>query len=204
MAATDSVAATRKLTRDHLMSLEEYDRVRSGFRARVMAHKLNRRVAIGPHATLYFEDELTIRYQVQEMLRAERIFEAQGIEEEIGTYNPLIPDGRNWKATFMIEYAQESDRRTALSRMVGIENRVWARVAGFDRVWAIADEDLDRSTGDKTSSVHFLRFELDPAMARAVKSGAAISMGIDHVAYSHSVESLPEAVRIALSLDLTG
>ncbi len=204
MAATDSVAATRKLTRDHLMSLEEYDRVRSGFRARVMAHKLNRRVAIGPHATLYFEDELTIRYQVQEMLRAERIFEAQGIEEEIGTYNPLIPDGRNWKATFMIEYAQESDRRTALSRMVGIENRVWARVAGFDRVWAIADEDLDRSTGDKTSSVHFLRFELDPAMARAVKSGAAISMGIDHVAYSHSVESLPEAVRAALSLDLAG
>ncbi|MDA8420192.1 MAG: DUF3501 family protein [Pseudomonadota bacterium] len=204
MAATDSVAATRKLTRDHLMSLEEYDRVRSGFRARVMAHKLNRRVAIGPHATLYFEDELTIRYQVQEMLRAERIFEAQGIEEEIGTYNPLIPDGRNWKATFMIEYAQESDRRTALSRMVGIENRVWARVAGFDRVWAIADEDLDRSTGDKTSSVHFLRFELDPAMARAVKSGVAISMGIDHVAYSHSVESLPEAVRAALSLDLAG
>ncbi len=204
MAATDSVAATRKLTRDHLMSLEEYDRVRSGFRARVMAHKLNRRVAIGPHATLYFEDELTIRYQVQEMLRAERIFEAQGIEEEIGTYNPLIPDGRNWKATFMIEYAQESDRRTALSRMVGIENRVWARVAGFDRVWAIADEDLDRSTGDKTSSVHFLRFELDPAMARAVKSGAAISMGIDHDAYSHSVESLPEAVRAALSLDLAG
>ena len=204
MAATDSVAATRKLTRDHLMSLEEYDRVRSGFRARVMAHKLNRRVAIGPHATLYFEDELTIRYQVQEMLRAERIFEAQGIEEEIGTYNPLIPDGHNWKATFMIEYAQESDRRTALSRMVGIENRVWVRVAGFDRVWAIADEDLDRSTGDKTSSVHFLRFELDPAMARAVKSGAAISMGIDHVAYSHSVESLPEAVRVALSLDLAG
>ncbi len=194
---------TSKLTRESLMSLEQYDRVRQEFRASVMAHKANRRISIGPHATIYFEDAVTMRYQVQEMLRAERIFDAQGIEDEIAAYNPLIPDGHNWKATLMIEYAQEGDRQLALARMIGIETRVWVRVAGFDRVWAIADEDLDRTTAEKTSSVHFLRFELDSSMMRAVKSGAAISVGIDHPAYSHSVGELPEAVRAALASDIS-
>ena len=203
MTDADTIA-TQKLTREGLLSLEQYDRVRNDFRATVMAHKLNRRVPIGPHATLYFEDALTMRYQVQEMLRAERIFEAQGIEEEIATYNPLIPDGRNWKATFMIEYAREDERQVALASMIGVERRVWVRVAGFDRVWAIADEDLERATSEKTSSVHFLRFELDPAMVQAVKSGAALAMGIEHPAYSHSVEKLPDEVRAALARDLTG
>ncbi len=196
--------ATRKLTRENLMSLEQYDQARSEFRAAVMAHKLHRRVAIGPHVTLYFEDALTMRYQVQEMLRAERIFDAQGIEDEIAAYNPLIPDGHNWKATLMVEYEQETERRSALTRLVGIETRVWVCVAGFGRVWAIADEDLDRASPDKTSSVHFLRFELEPAMTRAVKSGAAISIGVDHPAYSHSVETLPEEVRAALAGDIIG
>ncbi|MHB8551638.1 MAG: DUF3501 family protein [Acidiferrobacterales bacterium] len=203
MTESETVA-TRKLTREGLMPLEQYARVRNDFRATVMAHKLNRRVPVGPHATLYFEDALTMHYQVQEMLRVERIFEEQGIEEEIATYNPLIPDGQNWKATFMIEYEREDERQVALAGMIGIEHKAWVRVAGFDRVWAIADEDLDRATAEKTSSVHFLRFELGAAMARAVKSGAALSMGIEHPAYSHSVERVPDAVREALGRDLTG
>ncbi len=203
MTEADTVA-THKLTREGLMSLEQYDRVRNDFRATVMAHKMNRRVQIGPHATLYFEDALTMRYQVQEMLRAERIFEAQGIDEEIATYNPLIPDGHNWKATLMIEYVEEPERQAALARMVGVESKVWVRVAGFDRIWGIADEDLDRTTAEKTSSVHFLRFELGPAMARVVKSGAVLAMGIDHPAYSHTLEKLPDTIRAALALDLSG
>ncbi len=202
---TESEAvATRKLTRESLISLEQYARVRNDYRATVLAHKLNRRVPVGPHATLYFEDALTMRYQVQEMLRVERIFEEQGIEEEIAAYNPLIPDGHNWKATFMIEYAQEDERQAALARMIGIEHKVWVRVEGFDHVWAIADEDQDRATAEKTSSVHFLRFELDAGMVQAVKSGVALSMGIQHPAYSHSVERVPHAVREALARDLIG
>src|SRR5690606_29919937 len=146
--------------REDLFSLEEYAAQRQALRSKVMAHKQQRRVPIGPNATRYFEDRLTMQYQVQEMLRAERIFEAEGIEEELAVYNPLIPDGTNWKATFMIEYTDVEERKAALARMVGIEDRVWVRVDGFDPVWAIADEDLERETQDKTSSVHFLRFEL--------------------------------------------
>jgi hypothetical protein len=190
------------LTPDNLMSLEQYAAKRSAFRAEVMAHKRDRTVPIGPHATLYFEDRLTMQYQVQEMLRIERIFEREGIEEELAAYNPLIPDGSNWKATFMLEYGDVEERRDALARMVGIESRVWVRVTGFDRVYAIADEDMDRATEDKTSSVHFLRFELSPPMVAAVKQGAPIAIGIEHGAYTHTVAAVPENVRRSLASDL--
>jgi len=190
------------LTRENLMSLEQYAKVRPAFRAEVLAHKRDRQVAIGPHATLYFEDRLTMQYQVQEMLRIERVFEAEGIEDELAAYNPLIPDGSNWKATFMIEYGNADERRAALMRMVGIENRVWTRVEGFERVYAIADEDLERATEDKTSSVHFVRFELTPAMAAAVKQGAAVGIGIEHEAYKYSVDAVPKNVRASLANDL--
>jgi hypothetical protein len=190
------------LTRETLYSLEQYAALRPAFRARVMAHKRDRQVAIGPNATLHFEDRLTMQYQVQEMLRIERVFEPEGIEDELAAYNPLIPDGANWKATFMIEYGNVEQRRAALMRMVGIEWRVWAQVAGFDRVYAIADEDLERATEDKTSSVHFLRFELTPAMVTAVKHGASIGMGIEHEAYAHRVDTVPENVRRSLAGDL--
>ena len=192
----------QKLTRERLYSLEHYAQMRNDFRARVMAHKKNRQVEIGPHATLYFEDVLTMHYQVQEMLRVERIFEAQGIDEELAAYNPLIPDGTNWKATFMIEYGDENERRIALAKMIGIEAKVWAQVQGYDKVRPVADEDLERSNDDKTSAVHFLRFELSPAMIAALKSGAAVGMGIDHPAYTYSVHPLPAAVRAALVADL--
>ncbi len=191
----------QKLTRDQLYPLEQYAKLRNDFRAKVMAHKQNRRVALGPHATLYFEDRLSMQYQVQEMLRVERIFEEQGIDDELNTYNPLIPDGANWKATFMIEYGDEAERRAALAKMIGIERKVWAQVQGFEKVQPIADEDLERETEEKTSSVHFLRFELSPAMITAVKQGAAIGMGIDHDAYRHSVPALPENARASLAAD---
>ena len=191
-----------KLTRDDLVSLERYHAERAAFRERVLAHKATRQVALGAHATLYFEDRLTIQYQVQEMLRIERVFEAEGIEDELAAYNPLIPDGSNWKATFMIEIGDIEERRVALIQMVGIENLVWVQVAGFERVYAIADEDLERATEDKTSSVHFLRFDLTPAMVTAVKQGAAIAMGIEHEAYTHMVDAVPENVRRSLASDL--
>lgn len=190
-----------QLTHQDLYSLEEYARLRPEFRAKVMAHKEQRRVAIGEHATLYFEDNLTMQYQVQEMLRIERIFEPEGIQEELDVYNPLIPDGMNWKATFMIEYGDEEERRAALARMVGIEQAVWVQVAGFDRVHPISNEDLERTTEDKTASVHFMRFELTPEMAAAVKEGAAIRAGIDHPAYREETE-VPAAVRDSLAADL--
>ena len=192
----------KKLTRQDLYPLETYAGMRAEFRARVMAHKKDRQVEIGPHATLYFEDSLTMQYQVQEMLRVERIFEAAGIEEELEAYNPLIPDGSNLKATFMLEYADLAERQQALARMVSIEDRVWLRVEGFDAVWAVADEDLERATAEKTSSVHFLRFELTPAMATAAKQGACLGMGIDHPAYRHGVEAVADSVRRALAADL--
>ncbi len=192
----------QKLTREDLFSLEKYAQIRVQFRAQVMAHKRNRQVSIGAHATLYFEDRLTMQYQVQEMLRVERIFEPAGIEDELNAYNPLIPDGANWKATFMIEYGDENERRAALARMIGIEDKVWVQVEGHARVWAIADEDMERDTADKTSSVHFLRFELTPGTIKAVKTGAAIGMGIDHPEYRHQVEKLPPAIRDALAADL--
>jgi hypothetical protein len=190
------------LTREKLMSLEQYAAARPTFRAEVMAHKRDRQVAIGPHATLYFEDRLTMQYQVQEMLRIERVFEPEGIEDELSAYNPLIPDGNNWKATFMVEFGDIEERRVALMRMVGVENVVWVQVAEQERVYAIADEDLERATEDKTSSVHFLRFDLTPAMVAAVKQGAAIGVGIEHEAYTQTVDAVPENVRRSLANDL--
>ena len=191
-----------KLTRDDLYTLEKYAEVRPEFRARVMAHKQNRRLPIGPNATLYFEDALTMHYQIQEMLRAKRIFEAAGIQEELDAYNPLIPDGSNWKATFMMEYPDENERRQQLAKLIGIERHVWTQVADFARVTPIADEDLERETDEKTSSVHFLRFELTPEMVAAIKNGAPISIGIDHPAYAHAVEPIAQNIRDSLAGDL--
>jgi hypothetical protein len=193
-----------KLTRADLFSLEEYARVRPDFRAKVMAHKRNRQVQVGPHATLYFEDRLTMQYQVQEMLRVERIFEADGIADELAAYNPMIPDGGNLKATLMIEYEDANERQRALAKLKGIEDRAWVRVAGFELVKAIADEDLERENEDKTSSVHFMRFELTSEMIQAVVDGADIAVGIDHGAYAHHVDPLPRPVRDALARDLGG
>jgi hypothetical protein len=191
-----------KLTRNDLYSLEKYAEIRPQFRAQVMEHKQNRRVPLGPHAALYFEDRLTMQYQVQEMLRAERIFEPEGIADELEAYNPLIPDGSNWKATFMIEYDDVEERRKALAGLKGIENRVWVKVASHDPVRPIADEDLEREDEHKTSSVHFLRFELSPAMIQAVKDGAPLAIGVDHARYTYTVDPLPQAVRDSLAADL--
>jgi uncharacterized protein YggL (DUF469 family) len=190
------------ISRDSLMTLEAYAKARPEFRAKVMEHKKSRKVHLGEHITLIFEDELTIRYQVQEMLRAEKIFEEEGIEDELSAYNPLIPDGSNWKATMMIEYPDVAERARMLARMVGIEDRVWVQVQGFERVHPVADEDLERETDQKTSSVHFLRFELDAAMVRALKGGARLSMGVDHPVYSASVDPVDPAVRASLVTDL--
>ena len=190
-----------KLTRDNLYPLEKYAVIRNEFRARVMEHKANRRLAIGPHATLYFEDSLTMQYQVQEMLRLERIFEAEGIQQELDVYNPLIPDGSNWKATFMVEYENVEERRAALARLIGIEKTVWVQVEGCGKVYAICNEDLDRETEDKTSAVHFLRFELTPEMIAAIKRGAIVRAGIDHADYRGEV-ALPPQLRDSLAADL--
>jgi hypothetical protein len=192
----------QQLTRDELYSLERYAEVRPEFRARVLAHKKNRQVAIGAHATLYFEDRLTMQYQVQEMLRAERIFESAGIQEELDAYNPLIPDGSNWKATFMIEYEDVDERREALMRLKGIEDQLWVQVAGHEKAFAIADEDMEREDDTKTSSVHFVRFELDPAMVEDMKNGASLTMGTDHPDYGYQVQVDP-AVRDSLTADLS-
>lgn len=192
----------QKLTRKDLYSLEQYAEKRPAFRDRVIAHKKNRHVGIGPNATLAFEDRLTMQYQVQEMLRVERIFEAEGIEDELAAYNPLIPDGANWKATFLIEFPDIEERRQALARLVGVETKTWMRVAGHEPVYAIADEDLARATADKTSAVHFLRFELTPEMVRAVKQGADVALGIDHPQYRYSIDPLPRNVRDSLAGDL--
>ena len=191
-----------KLTRNDLYSLEDYAENRTNIRSRVMAHKKNRKVHVGPVATLYFEDRQTIQYQVQEMLRVERIFEADGIEEELQAYNPLIPDGSNWKATFMIEEPDVDRRRALLASLIGIEDRIWVRVNDNAPVYAIADEDLDRDTAEKTSSVHFLRFELTDKMVADVRQGASLSIGIDHANYSHEIEPVAAAVRDALAADL--
>ena len=190
-----------RLTRHDLLSLEAYSEQREAFRARVIEHKRPRRVALGEHAALYFEDRLTMQYQVQEMLRIERIFEAPSIEEELAVYNPLIPDGRNWKATFMIEYVDVRERKAALARLIGVERTLYLRVEGFERMSPIANEDLERSTESKTSSVHFVRFELSEAMAEAVKGGAAIHAGIDHAEYVAETELSNES-REALAGDL--
>ncbi|MEX0900614.1 MAG: DUF3501 family protein [Gammaproteobacteria bacterium] len=188
------------LTRKDLFSLEEYATKRAEFRAKVLEHKNARRVVLDPHMTLYFEDRLTIQYQVQEMLRIEKIFEPAGIEDELAAYNPLIPDGTNLKATYMIEYPDVAERRVALAKLVGVEHRVWLRVDGFDKVYAVANEDLDRSTDEKTSSVHFMRFEFDEAMRSALKRGAALAAGCDHPAATIDC-TVDDATRDALVTD---
>jgi len=184
------------------MPLEAYARARPEFRAKVMAHKKDRAIQLGTNVTLIFEDELTIRYQVQEMLRAERIFEAAGIVDELEAYNPLIPDGSNWKATMMIEYPDESERRHKLAQLIGVEDRVWVQVEGCDRVFAIADEDLERENAEKTSSVHFLRFELTAEMVSALRGGATLAMGIDHPNYSATITRVGDVTRASLLADL--
>jgi len=197
-----AASPSAKLRPEDLFSLEQYAKQRAAFRPKVIAHKRNRTLQCGPNATWLFEDRLTVQYQVQEMLRIERIFEAEGIADELGAYNPLIPDGSNWKATLLIEFPEVDQRRVALARMKGIEDRCWVQVAGHARVFAIADEDLERENDEKTSSVHFLRFELTPAMVAAAKGGAAVSIGMDHDAYRHAIEPLPAAAREALLRDL--
>ena len=190
------------ISRDSLMTLEAYAKSRKEFRAQVIAHKKDRTVHLGDHVMLIFEDELTIRYQVQEMPRVEKIFEEAGIQEELDAYNPLVPDGRNFKATMMIAYEDVDERREALAKLKGIEDRTWVQVAGGERVFAIADEDLERETDEKTSSVHFLRFELTPHMAESLKQGAALSIGVDHRAYQSMIDPVPPQVRAALVRDL--
>lgn len=191
-----------KLTPTDLMSLEQYARERPAFRARVLEHKRHRKLAVGPNVTWSFEDRLTMQYQVQEMLRAERIFEPEGIRDELDAYNPLIPDGRNWKATLLIEFPDVAERQRQLARLIGLEDRCWVQAQGHEKVYAIADEDLERENAEKTSSVHFLRFELAPAMISALASGAALAAGVDHENYRHSVDPVPEPVRAALLQDL--
>jgi Protein of unknown function (DUF3501) len=189
------------ITRESLLPLETYARERNAFRARVIEHKKRRTVQLGGNLTLLFEDELTIRYQVQEMLRIERIFEEDGIQHELDAYNPLVPDGSNWKATMLIEYPDAEERKRRLAELKGIERRVWIEVRGAERVYAIADEDLERENKEKTSSVHFLRFELSTPMREALGRGAAVTAGVDHPRYQASVELAPE-VRAALCADL--
>jgi len=177
-----------KLNREDLFSLEQYSEQRAGFRSRVLEHKKNRRVDVGPNLTLYFEDRLTVQYQVQEMLRIEKIFEADGIEEELSAYNPLIPDGSNLKCTAMLEFGNVDERRERLAQLVGIEHLVWLQVAGFDKVFAISNEDLDRSTDEKTSAVHFMRFELTAEMIAALRAGAGLAFGTEHTGYPYTDE----------------
>lgn len=190
-----------KLTRSDLYSLEKYSEIRNEFRKKIIAHKEHRRVLLGEHLLLLFEDRLIMQYQVQEMLKAEKIFDAAGIEEELDAYNPLIPDGRNWKATMMIQYEDLEQRKTMLSQLIGIEDKVYMQVDGFDKVFAIADEDISRDNAEKTSAVHFLRFELDVDMVAAAKQGNAIDAGVEHDKYSYST-TLTDNVRASLANDL--
>jgi hypothetical protein len=177
-----------QITRNDLMSLEQYAEKRPEFRRQVLEHKKTRQLALGPNATLYFEDRLTLLYQIQEMLRIEKVFEADGINEELEAYNPMIPTGRNFKATFMIEYTDAQIRAAQLEKMVGIEDLVWIQIAGFDKVWSIADEDLERSTENKTSAVHFMRFEISDDMTTALKDGADWRVGVQHPVYTYDLE----------------
>lgn len=191
-----------RIERDSLMTLETYAKERKTFRANVLAHKKPRNVHLGEHLTLLFEDELTVRYQVQEMLRIEKIFEEEGIRSELDAYNPLIPDGTNFKATMLIEYEDVDERKQALARLKGIEDRVYVQVEGCPRVYAIADEDLDRENEQKTSSVHFLRFELGPEMIAALKYGVGLSIGVDHIEYREVIPAVGPETRAALVADL--
>ena len=191
-----------QISRDSLLTLEAYAKQRSAFRARVIAHKKNRTVRLGEHVTLIFEDELTIRYQIQEMLRIEKTFEEAGIQDELDAYNPLIPDGTNLKATMMIEYDDPVVRKGELAKLKGIEDRVYVQVDDHPRVHAIADEDLERENDEKTSSVHFLRFELTREMAEALKYGVGLAVGVDHPHYQAALDPLPPATRAALVKDI--
>lgn len=197
----DARPNSRLITRGDLMSLEQYAEQRDTFRQQVMAHKKNRQIALGPNTTLYFEDRLTLLYQIQEMLRIEKVFEADGINEELEAYNPMIPDGCNFKATFMIEYADEIVRAAQLEKMVRIEDLLWMQIAGHDKIWSIADEDLERSTENKTSAVHFLRFELTEALAAELKAGADWHIGVQHAVYTYDLEVVG-ATRDSLLKDL--
>ena len=192
----------KKLARGDLLSLEQYALDRARLRSEVIAHKQLRNVQVGPNMTWCFEDYTTIRYQVLEMLRAERIFESDGIQGEIDAYNPLIPDGSNWKVTLLLEFPDPEVRRAALEKLIGVEDRCWIRVSEMERVFAIADEDMERENADKTSAVHFLRFELSPSMVEAMKSGASLSLGVDHDQYRHLQSPVPGAIRDTLSRDL--
>jgi len=191
-----------RITRDSLMTLEAYANARNDFRAEVMAHKQARTVRLGEHVTLLFEDELTIRYKIQEMLRIEKTYEEEGIKDELDAYNPLVPDGHNWKATMLLEYEDVAERKQALAKLIGIEDRVWVQVEQCPRVYAIADEDLERDTEEKTSSVHFVRFDLTAEMIGALRSGLALSIGVDHPAYTFTLSSVPEKTRQTLLADL--
>jgi hypothetical protein len=202
MGSTERSRRPPRITPESLMTLEAYAKARKDFRAKVIAHKRVRTVQLGEHVTLLFEDELTMRYQIQEMLRIERIFEEAGIRDEIEAYDPLVPDGSNLKATMLIEYQDVEERKRALARLRGIEDKAWVAVEGHPRVWAIADEDLDRETDEKTSAVHFLRFELDKAMAGALKNGAALGIGVDHPEYTAAIPAVGDATRKALAEDL--
>ncbi|WP_424946198.1 DUF3501 family protein [Candidatus Spongiihabitans sp.] len=192
-----------KLNKMDLMSLEEYARQRSNYREQVMAHKKSRQVALGPNATLYFEDRLTMQYQIQEVLRVEKIFEADAIDEELHAYNPLIPDGANWKVTFMIEYEDQAERRIALSKLIGIERQIWVQIGSFAKVNPIANEDLVRETEEKTSAVHFLRFELSAEMIEAAHHGAEIKIGVNHFNYAYETGALPQNIAESLADDLS-
>jgi len=193
----------QKLAVEDLLTLERYARERPAFRTRVLEHKRDRQLAVGPHVTWLFEDRLTMQYQVQEMLRAERIFEPEGISEELESYNPMIPDGTNWKVTLLIEYPNESERRQQLTQLKGIEDRCWVQITGQERVFAIADEDLERENEEKTSAVHFLRFELTPAMIAALRGGSELAVGIDHPRYNHVIQPVTPAVRTSLLADFS-
>ncbi len=192
----------QKLTRQDLYSLEEYVEMRDDYRRKVMAHKENRRLELGENLLLMFEDRLIMQYQVQEMLKAEKIFEAAGIEEELGAYNPLIPDGTNWKVTMLVQYTDVEERQHKLTQLIGIENSIWMQVEGHEKIYAIADEDLERDTEEKTSAVHFLRYELDDKMIAAAKSGAAISAGVEHENYQAVIDPIAAKVRDSLASDL--
>ena len=192
----------KKLTRENLFSLKKYSEIRNDFRLKIMAHKKNRRLAIGPNTTLYFEDSLIMRYQIQEMLRAEKIFESSAIDDELVVYNALIPDGNNWKATFMIEFTDEEERRAALKKMLGIENNLWLKIEGFNEIHPASDEDLERNDDNKTSAVHFLRFQLDHEMIDALKGGCQLSAGINHPEYKYTVNPIPQNISESLISDL--
>jgi hypothetical protein len=192
----------KKLSREDLYSLEEYSEMRDEYRKKIIAHKENRRLELGANILLMFEDRLIIQYQVQEMLKAEKIFDAAGIEEELGAYNPLIPDGTNWKATMLIQYSDVEERQQKLTQLIGIEDKIWMQVDGFDKVYAIADEDLERDNAEKTSAVHFMRYELDDDMIAAVKAGAAISAGVEHQNYQAVVSPIADNLRDSLAADL--